>query len=586
MNGRTKTRLEWFMLFALVAFIFLSATSQLGIPFIRQDDLDFLMPGTWHHGYATPWEKTLTEGRWINYLWYQVSQHLSANAAYLLFITAYFFFVCALARFVSNNRLLFLCGLAMFFSPMFGQVSLWPSALISSVALCALSMWLLFSVSDRWIVPTLAIFTILVVGAYPTLASIPLLALAVREADSSTKKKMIYGVTYVCAYGFAVLAICTLNLLFHGHFGVQIASWRHPQPLRSLADFGAGIMRYGHLWRDLWVDYTIPVVFGVVSLALLWFRSRTRRICVSILLAAGLVSCIELGIVLVGGTGMPVRAMAWVWVAICLLCGIVAAQDERLLRYVGAIFLAVLAVSGASAWWTEYRSVQPEVQYESRLAAWIHQYQATAGVTDVTVVGDPRHVADLRPLFGPDPMPALRMSMFKRYGIKLDDCAGVICEKVQGYLQSQGDHVQPLFVLDGRLVVVFDRRGDPVQRGYPSASEEAALKLRYPIFLRYDSNSARVVPFFPGTSERPVSVKLAPGADGYTLQMQGTKCAYPVIYKLVASNADDLASGRYTGSNVMYLPGWSRRIGTATLTLRMAEGAANNYSCNLVIRKN
>lgn len=126
-------------------------------------------------------------------------------------------------------------------------------------------------------------------------------------------------------------------------------------------------------------------------------------------------------------------------------------------------------------------------------------------------------------------------------------------------------------------------QGD-VQRDFPSAAEEAALKLNYPVFLAYGKDSARITPFLPGASERPVSVKLASNAAGYSLKAEGTSCQYPIDYELKSADGKQLAGGEYKGGSVA-LAGWDAQTGTAILTMHMTDGAKNNFGCNLVVNK-
>lgn len=123
-----------------------------------------------------------------------------------------------------------------------------------------------------------------------------------------------------------------------------------------------------------------------------------------------------------------------------------------------------------------------------------------------------------------------------------------------------------------------------VQRDYPSTTEEAALRLNYPVFLAYGKDSARITPFFPGSKQQPVSVKLAPNSAGYSLNAEGTQCAFPIDYILKSSNGKQLASGEYTG-DALTLAGWDAQVGSAVLTVKMANAAKNNYGCNLVVDK-
>jgi hypothetical protein len=126
--------------------------------------------------------------------------------------------------------------------------------------------------------------------------------------------------------------------------------------------------------------------------------------------------------------------------------------------------------------------------------------------------------------------------------------------------------------------------GEPgyIMRGYPSAAEESAFKLNYPIFRRYGQASVRVTPFFPDTP-RSVSILLAPSVVGYTLRMADATCAFPVDYTLTDSTGQRLAAGEEHGSRSIDLPGWNALTGNASLNIRMAAGAKNNYGCNIMV---
>lgn len=123
-----------------------------------------------------------------------------------------------------------------------------------------------------------------------------------------------------------------------------------------------------------------------------------------------------------------------------------------------------------------------------------------------------------------------------------------------------------------------------VQRNYPSASEEAALKLDYPLFLPYGADSARLTAFFPGASERPVSVKLSPNEAGYSLVSEGSECTFPLVYELKSVDGQLMANGEYKGT-ASTLAGWAANKGVAVLSVHMADGAKNNYGCNVVVTK-
>lgn len=122
-----------------------------------------------------------------------------------------------------------------------------------------------------------------------------------------------------------------------------------------------------------------------------------------------------------------------------------------------------------------------------------------------------------------------------------------------------------------------------IQRGYPSIDEEKALGLDYPLFLDYGPDMARLTPFFPGSSERPLSVKLKENANGYSLKAEGAGCKFAIVYELKKSDGKVEAQGEYREPEATSIPGWQGE--PRELTVRMADGAENNYSCNVVVSK-
>ncbi|MGS1126874.1 hypothetical protein ACVCL3_07750 [Rhodanobacter sp. UC4437_H4] len=587
MRSKTPELTTQILVFALVLFVFLYATSQLSAPYISHDDWDFLAPSSWGLAYSTPWDKTLTEGRWLSYLWYQASVLLTPKSSYLFFIVCYFFLACSVTWRTAKPRTFALCGLAIFFSPMLGQLSLWPTGMVCSVLLCGLASWIITRAEARFAIGVLFVATILLVLTYPPLAAVVLLTAALKTSDASIRGKVYIGTAYVSGFAAGSILIFILNFIFHDYFGVKVASWRNPRPLHDLTDLLANLTLYIQYWTELLHSYWLSIICGGFAALTLLYKETTRSKAISILLAIVLICGIELGITLVSGTAMPTRSAIWLWLSTCLLCALLAGEAPLFHRYAGSVLLAVLVFAGGTSWWNLYRQNQPAAEYQAHLAAWIQQYQAMTNISEVTVVGDPRRVHDLHSLWPQNAMPAFRMSMLKRYGIKINECSMEFCERIQRYLESNDIQPTPLLVLDGKLALVFDRNGTGgyYERNYPTAAEESALKLSYPLFLPYGADSVRITPFFPETSKSPVSVKLAPNNAGYTLRFEGTTCAFPVEYRLVGKSGERLATGEFQEPAAVELPQWTSIAGIGILSLRMAKGATNNYACNVVVTR-
>ncbi|SUT99356.1 Uncharacterised protein [Actinobacillus lignieresii] len=94
MDKFNKKRIfDGFPIFFILVICFIYSTGQFTDTYIRHDDWEFmthLLPNMNHHG--TPWDKTLWEGRWINFLWSYQAKELSINANYIIFILGYSLF--------------------------------------------------------------------------------------------------------------------------------------------------------------------------------------------------------------------------------------------------------------------------------------------------------------------------------------------------------------------------------------------------------------------------------------------------------------------------------------------------------------
>ncbi|TAA09994.1 hypothetical protein EA659_10605 [Pseudoxanthomonas winnipegensis] len=122
-----------------------------------------------------------------------------------------------------------------------------------------------------------------------------------------------------------------------------------------------------------------------------------------------------------------------------------------------------------------------------------------------------------------------------------------------------------------------------IQRAYPTAGEEKALDLNYPLVKDYGPDAARLTPLFPGTSERPLSVVLKASTGGYSLKAEGEGCKFAVAYELKQPDGTVVVHGENRAPETSVLPGWAD--GSRVLIVKMADGADNNYSCNLVVSR-
>lgn len=576
-------------IFAAIALLFLLSTGQLTTPFIAGDDWPFLLPAAPQGGTPLPWANTLAEGRWVNYLWYTISVHLTPLAANWLFTAAYTAMTVAVAAIVSRTRLFLLCALALFFSPMFAELSLWPSSIFSAVALGAIAATLIAWRGDRLRVslPILFAATYAMAMAYPPLASILLLCAVARRRKPTLRSNTMLALAFLVAFAASVLTAYALNGKFHGYFGVKVASWRHPDPLRNVTDLASNLSLAASNWQGIAHRFLLPMTCGGLAGAIVLLRKQTRVRGIAILFALVLSFCVAIGITVIAGVGDPARSVPWLWVAACFLCALLASESSRIERYLAIATLAVLVIFGGTASWRNYRTYRPIAAYVAAVSRAISKGVLATTPTRLVVAGSMSHV----PMSGwvPGghwPEPKLDWAMWKRYGVALDRCDYDTCTAARKYVLAHGIQQPTVISIEDKPVLVLnDYPVDEVLRNYPSIQQEAALHLKYPVFLRWGPTTVRVTPFFPDTSKAPVSIALPSSARGYTLTGP-TACAYPVEYTLSDTYGTLHASGRYRSPNTAVLDLSAQRRGSTILSLRMEDGAKNNYNCNLVIREN
>lgn len=583
---RDSSYLRWQALaFVAIVAVFLYLSGQLTAPFVAGDDWGSLVPASQQGGQALPWINTLAEGRWINYLWYQVVVHLSGRTAFALFIVAYVVATGIIASFVSDKRLFLLCALALFFSPMISELSLWPAGMFSGMALCGIALFTLARLEDRFYPVTLFMATFALVMAYPPLASVVFIGAVAGQAKPTVKSNIILAVTFLLAFATSALFIYAVNAMFHGYFGVKVATWRNPHPLRSMADLGANLQMAAENWHSLARRYRMPIACTGVASLLLLLRREARARGLSLIFALAICWCVAIGTSVIAGVGEPGRSLVWLWVAACLMCALVASQRLPINRYSGVALLLVLMVSGGVFSWHNYRRYRPIIAYVSMLGEVVHEYQGTYGHPTVSIAGSLSDIPAILTLPGGHwPMPGLKWIMWKEYGIQIQRCGYSTCTSARQYLLSHNMRRATLLQLDGKPVLAVNQyRVREILRNYPSEQQQVALHLSYPTILQYETDAVRITPFYPGTSKIPVSIALPPAERGYSLHSEDKACAYPVDYKITDSKGTQLAAGQYRSPSVITINTSKQSGDFALLSLQMATAAKNNYACNIVV---
>lgn len=569
---------------AAIIGAFLLASSQLLHPYVAHDDWDFMVPDAWGLAYSSPWDKTLAEGRWLNYLWSKLSIHLSPASAFPIFIAVYFSLVAAIAAQATRSRNALLVTLALFFSPAIGDLSLWPAGTIGAMAICAIATWLLVLDDGRRSALIVLGSTVLLVMAYPPLSAAVLLTAASRHPAMPARQSIAIGSAYVAGFALGTLAIYSLNLMHHGILGVRLADWRAANPPHGIADCFRDAASYLGYLRGLMAAQLIPFACAAVGSCALVLSSALRPTATRLLLATLLVCGIELGITVVSGAPMPARSAIWLWMLPCLL-GAACYCAPGGYRLLGAGLLSILLVSGMHHWWQTYRHVRPVVGYESALAERIIAMQRRTSVSGVEVMGEPKNGfldhADTSNMFQ-----ALQMSMRKQFGISMTRCGIDVCREARRLLAGTKRANDAFLVVDGKLLLVFDPQGTGqlFERNHPSVEAEHAMHLDYPLFLGYGRGAIRVTPLPPGRDELPLSLRISPLPTRYALQAENAGCKHAIAYGLVGPDGEKMATGLLRAGDKVELPAWAPdAAGAPILNVRMAEGARDNHGCNIVV---
>jgi hypothetical protein len=303
---------------ALVA-VFAMSLPNLADPMIRHDDFPALLADG-----DLFWNKTLHEGRWINYIWHLrgiVTPSWLNFAVYQLF---WAIFAAATATVVTRNKGagFFTLVLALFIlvSPSAMIISLWFNTLIPGLALVALFAVMACRLSDKALLAWMPVFVILTFMAYTTY---PLLLLALclfRQDQRSLARLTGILALFTASFIAAVLVTYTLNWQVHGIFGVPLDDWREATPAADLAGMLANLPK---LWSNLSgfalrtsFNFEPAVVFHLALFAGASLVLLRRAPLEALYLYAGLVTGLALvaAQVLKMGVTVPPRAFIFAWV--------------------------------------------------------------------------------------------------------------------------------------------------------------------------------------------------------------------------------------------------------------------------------
>lgn len=315
---------------ALVAIFAISAGNLLD-PVLRYDDFPAL--------FAEPdgfWSKTLSEGRWLNYLWHMRGIVTPAWLNFAIYQAVWALFTAAFAVVVipGPGRIWFACVLALtiLVAPPALLMAPWFNTLFPGTVLLATYAVLATRLSQFTLRALLPVFTLLTFSAYTTFPIILLLICLVRTERRSLKDLAGLVALFGTSFIVSLLAVYALNWQVHGVFGVILDPSRSPNPAHDLATMAGNIPLWiatmGVFAQKMSFNSVAAMIFhlGMFTVATVVIARRSPLEAVYIHTGLWIGMALITVQVLKLGVTVPIRAWHFAWIAYAIL--IVRAAEE------------------------------------------------------------------------------------------------------------------------------------------------------------------------------------------------------------------------------------------------------------------
>lgn len=399
----TTARTFLFLTGVTYAVLLLVSWPQLADPLIRFDDFPAYF-GDEHLFY----EKTLSEGRWLNYWWIARPFIWSPTTNFMLYQLAWAVFAAAAsmnalgpdARQFHKMALASIIAL----SPQAFLISGWFNTLVLGAWLIAVYAVISLFVSNRtmrWLFVIFAPISMMAYSTYPLL----LIALCLTRHDARRSLADLAGIVALLAacIGLGMLLMYTINYFAHGVFGIAIAEWREPSPATTITSLIANAERLmPQFMGRLFISSAFGIVaIGVLNVSLLVVALgllMKKRPSLAFYIATGIGVSVALIAIhgLKEGVAVPMRALVSVWVffAIALIKSLADFETERSrnaisvgLIVVGAIYAGqILKHSGLFVLWqSESRAIALAIPQDVEAAFVYGEVTAIPGVINAYI---------------------------------------------------------------------------------------------------------------------------------------------------------------------------------------------------------
>jgi hypothetical protein len=294
---------------SIVILVILVLLGQFSEALIAHDDWPFMLD-SWDH-YR---EKTLTEGRWLNYVWSRVSHyiitpHFALVGCWILF--AYIANQFAQSIKVENPEGVgFVLAFILLSTPII-SFSAYPATFLLGLATSALTIHLLMrplTFFNRIFVVLIGV--IVAFQSYPAFAFI-IFAFAVCPLEDKGDIRSIMFMMSALIVGLiiSIMLSFTLNRFTHGIFGVMLPEWRNPNYARDFASAKANIdAAMSHYW---WVFGTQPIFSLLVAMGFVLMFVRRRQMAINYILCLSAPLGFDFFVSTYNGIQSPMRAFVW-----------------------------------------------------------------------------------------------------------------------------------------------------------------------------------------------------------------------------------------------------------------------------------
>lgn len=400
-----------FIIFILFIYSFIYMTGQLSTPYIRHDDweyMTYLLPDMPHHG--TPLDKTLWEGRWVNYLWSFIARDFLVNTNYLLFIIGYSLFCWTIGMsFATGIFSRFLISLIAFFCPAYVDLSFWPATLTPSVWIAFfLLLFNYFCKNKLYIFPIMITFAILIMS-YAPLISVCFLLLTL-DSRRTVNDNIKLSITYYVGYLLGVIFVYILNYKYHGFLGVKIADWRNPNPIHSFDNVIENTQKTIFFFKDLISNNIGSILISSILMILLFNEGHKKQV-ITFIGSMFLVISLESALSIYTGVDIPDRSLIWPWyffLSVIILTFRFASTVKLILA---TVLILTLLYTGMERWYGFYTYESKHARFENVLGGILK----TQDQEQVYICGDTKNIKGL----GNRELKALTLSIWKKDGIYL-----------------------------------------------------------------------------------------------------------------------------------------------------------------------